>query len=539
MRFSNLSKRIEDYSARSTLTLEEVLGLMKMLCDDVRFESGISVEKCTVTDWELMIDRLYSVSHTVNYIYKKQQKAMAEFDVTSAENTLWQKLQAAEKECGQIKEKLQQLDGLRKQLDDTQAELQSRLAAEKEKHQQAWQVRQQISQLEQELRQLKTMQLPGLEEEHGRLTLEIEQEKQRAEQYRKELETLREKQQSSVSQCSSLREKVEAIRLELEPQQDAHAQLQSQLQRLQENGLHVREEILELQAQIDETKSAEESAIRELAYLRTAKNAEQEDMERLEKELEQARAQKEKDADDRLRWEQQLSDIKKERSELREKCDEMSTMIEANKLLISKEQEECADKQAQLKMLEEQVSKMTACFDGLLSEIQKRKEQLTGMDMDKIEEELRAEQETLQNRIDVYEDTNGQITSIQEQIRQTSEDLDRVQQERDRLLTEKESREAEYTRLGEETEELREALNILDSADFKKRVSLCRNRLDTLRMLQEKMSQSVKDTDCGWTFDPEQHLREELCSAEKTTKQLQNSIQKYAQLWQSELDEMA
>lgn len=440
MQFSNLSKRMKDYSDCSALTLEEVLGLMKMLCDDVRFESGVSVEKCAVKDWELMIDRLYSVSYTVNYIYKKQQKSISEYDAASAENALWQKLQNTENECGQVKEKLQQLSGLKKKLEFQMAE---------------------------------------------------------------------------------------------------HAQLQAQLQSLQENEAHVGTQIQDLKAQIQEAKSAKQSAAEELASLRIESKAAHEDMDSRKKELEQAYAQKEKDDGERLRMEQQQLDVRKQWSVVRKKCDEADTEIETTKQLISRKQTEYVEKQAELKALEEQVSRITKCFQDLLSEIQKRKEQLDNTDKEKTEKELQAELETLQNQIDAYEATKSQIALVKEQISQETESLNKLRQERDRLLNEKENREAEYTHLDDEKENLKEALSILDSVDFKNRVKRCQNQLDIMRMLREKMGQSVKNVDCGWAFDPEQHLREQLSLAEEITRQLRDAIQQYGRLWQSELNAMA
>lgn len=440
MQFSNLSKRMKDYSDCSALTLEEVLGLMKMLCDDVRFESGVSVEKCAVKDWELMIDRLYSVSYTVNYIYKKQQKSISEYDAASAENALWQKLQNTENECGQVKEKLQQLSGLKKKL---------------------------------------------------------------------------------------------------EFQMTEHAQLQAQLQSLQENEAHVGTQIQNLKAQIQEAKSAKQSAAEELASLRIESKAAHEDMDSRKKELEQAYAQKEKDDGERLLMEQQQLDVRKQWSAVRKKCDEADTEIETTKQLISRKQTEYVEKQAELKALEEQVSRITKCFQDLLSEIQKRKEQLDNTDKEKTEKELQAELETLQNQIDAYEATKSQIALVKEQISQETESLNKLRQERDRLLNEKENREAEYTHLDDEKENLKEALRILDSVDFKNRVERCQNQLDIMRMLREKMGQSVKNVDCGWAFDPEQRLREQLSLAEEITRQLRDAIQQYGRLWQSELNAMA
>lgn len=440
MQFSNLSKRMKDYSDCSALTLEEVLGLMKMLCDDVRFESGVSVEKCAVKDWELMIDRLYSVSYTVNYIYKKQQKSISEYDAASAENALWQKLQNTENECGQVKEKLQQLSGLKKKLEFQMAE---------------------------------------------------------------------------------------------------HAQLQAQLQSLQENEAHVGTQIQNLKAQIQEAKSAKQSAAEELASLRIESKAAHEDMDSRKKELEQAYAQKEKDDGERLLMEQQQLDVRKQWSAVRKKCDEADTEIETMKQLISRKQTEYVEKQAELKALEEQVSRITKCFQDLLSEIQKRKEQLDNTDKEKTEKELQAELETLQNQIDAYEATKSQIALVKEQISQETESLNKLRQERDRLLNEKENREAEYTHLDDEKENLKEALCILDSVDFKNRVERCQNQLDIMRMLREKMGQSVKNVDCGWAFDPEQRLREQLSLAEEITRQLRDAIQQYGRLWQSELNAMA
>ncbi len=52
--------------------------MMTMLCDDIRFDTGDLVENCQVGDLDLLIDRLYTICYTVNYIYQGNSKKISQ-----------------------------------------------------------------------------------------------------------------------------------------------------------------------------------------------------------------------------------------------------------------------------------------------------------------------------------------------------------------------------------------------------------------------------------------------------------------------------
>ena len=116
MKFSNLTRRLKDFSDKKEISLEDVLGMMTMLCDDIRFDTGDLVENCQVGDLDLLIDRLYTICYTVNYIYQGNSKKIAEAEMGGGDEELWNDLEAAEKRCGELKEKNRQLKEIKEKL---------------------------------------------------------------------------------------------------------------------------------------------------------------------------------------------------------------------------------------------------------------------------------------------------------------------------------------------------------------------------------------------------------------------------------------
>lgn len=536
MKFTNLSRRMQECTGSGRLSLEDVLGMMTMLCDDVRFETGMAVEKCPVKDWDLLIDRLYTISYTVNYIYQKHSKSIAEFDPGGAEDDLWKQLQSVEEKCGQVREELKQLDGIKKQLENAEASLKTQVAAEKEKQQAQEGCRRRIAAMKSELERLKNSDLPQLQQTCQALEREAAKLKEEeTEQQRRKTSLLR-ALETMEKESKALQDDVEKEQLRVKEEKDAQDRLRTQLEDLKKDAAEQEDEKKKLEKQLKEEKTFSDTAITELVNSREDLRACEEDNERLKEDLEKAQGALQQAKDEKEDCEKKLEDCKNQRSELSKKCDEIKTLIVIAQRQVEEKEKECQKKERERKDLDDQVSRITASFNDLLSKIQERKEQLVGMDKTKIEAQLTAEEKSLQKEIDDLNDKQSQCEAIRKRIGELENQIAADQAKRDELAKKKKKLEDTLDQLLADIEANGRVLAQLESEEYKTRVARCRTKLQALKQLRCSLEQSVDAASCGWEVCLEEDLQKRLKTAEATAQELQAAIREYARVWQADLD---
>lgn len=525
MNFINLSRRIQSFAGCDVPPLEDILGMMSMLCDDVRFETGTLVEKCPVKNWELLIERLYTISYTINFIYQKHQREITEFDASEAENHIWKNLKETEKKCEAVREQLAKLEDGRKRSAEAEEKLQQSLADQREKQTELIQCQQRIAQMEQDLEHIKNSDLLQLEKVRARLESETE--------------ACRRQLQASQQECTRLQRDLENLQASKEEEEKQVQLKEKAVLSVKEDLQKIRiaaEEAEKLQEKLEQEKASYNATVTAVADCQENLNIFREDNERIRQDLEQmqgelAEVRKEKEA-----WEQALAECKKELSALGKECDDTNVLIVVKNRDVEKKQRELNEKKRELKNLDDQLSEITISCSSLLDDIQKRREQLEGMDQNAIELELIADKEALQARLDDMNSKKSQIESIQEQLKELDEKIGGEQKELDGLVKIKTEKEEKFCSLRSGLECLRKDLELLASEEYQNRVIQCRERIEVLQQLRANMEQNARTLECGWEFDLSTSLQNQVASAEKTIQDLQCAIVRYAQQWQAELD---
>lgn len=536
MKFSNLSRRLADYAGQGSITQEEALSLISRLCDDVRFETGASVDRCQVQNWDRLVDELYAIGNTVNTLYEKHKTTILELDQTDTEDALWQKLRAAEAGCRQAKEQLGKLEGVRRELSQAEEDLQRQVSAERELLADESQRRQRISLLEQELAQLRGGDLEAL----ACKCQALEEEKRQALAQRRELEN-----------------QLQARELELAPLREALRNCQSQVQDLSADRTALEQALAKADADAAgdrekiavarETLAAAENEANEIAtelvLVQSQLEAQQTDNRIFREErlvqarqlLERGKAETQALTEELAALETQLSASKEERAGIGEKINEINTLLIVQQKLLEEKKQEHDRKAAERDELNAQVRRMTAGIDGLLEEINKRTEQLEGMDKEKIEADLRQDQAALQEQIEALEQTRQQSQALREEITQKTAEVEAARTQLEELTAQKAGQDKIYGLLERNIADLREKLAALDEPDCRERVERSRNQVQILHRIRTSLEENAAQIGCGWSFDLPKDLIAQIQSAEKTLQTLQTAIQEYTALRQSEL----
>jgi len=517
MQFTNLSRQIQA-GFSGTPALEDILGMMIMLCDDVRFETGTLVEKCPVNNRERMIDRLYTISYTLNYIYRKHRKEISEFDPSSAEDEIWDALADIEQKCDAVRTQLKQLEGVRQQLNTAEVQLQKDLAAQKAKQAEVAACRQRIADLETELQQLKQSKLPELQK--ACISLEAE-----AAACRADCETL-------SRQEETLKPQAEAAREALQQRKKAVSQLEEELKVLQQDGTDAEA----LQAKLEAEKTAYSTAIESLAGLRTKLNTLRADNTQLKEELKNTASQLEDAQTDYNATSDQLSQDAKSLKDLRTKVNDNNVNIKTTRDQIAEKEKDHARSKAELEKLDEELGKIAQSFEGLTADIRKRKEQLRNMDPGAIRRDLETEEAGLRQQIDDLNSMQRQIQSIRSQIEVRQPEVDAARLLVEELAGKQASQLKALEDMQQETDRLRKELKLLEDEAFQDRLHRAGNRLALLTQLHARMTKSVQLLDCGWSASLQDGLQEQTALAEHIIQELQDAVSQYARQWQSELN---
>lgn len=538
MKFSNLSRRLADHSGQSAITQEEALSLISRLCDDVRFETGAPVDRCQVRDWDRLIDELYAIGNTVNTLYEKHKATILEMDQTDTEDPLWQKLRTAEADCRQARERLGKLDGVCRELTRAEEELQRQLAAERELLADEELRRQRVALLEQELAQLRGSEMETL----TCRCQALEEEKQQALAQRQALE---DQLQAREQELAPLRESLQACRSQVQTLSATRSELEQALEKAMADTAGHREKIDSARAELNHAEAEAENITMELVSVQSQLEAQQTDnrifreerLEQARRALEQSKAENQTLCEELAALEAQLSASKEERAGIGEKINEINTFLIVQQKLLDDKKQEHDRKAAQRDELNAQVRRMTAGIDGLLEEINKRTEQLEGMDKEKIEADLRQDQAELQAQIEELEGKQQQIRTLREEIAQKIAESEEVQAQLDGLTAEKAAKDNIHSLLERNLAELQEKLDALSDPAQQERVEQCRNRVKILHQIRISLEENAAQIGCGWSFDLPGDLKAQLQSAEKTLHCLQTAILDYTAQRQSELTE--
>lgn len=251
--------------------------------------------------------------------------------------------------------------------------------------------------------------------------------------------------------------------------------------------------------------------------------------------LEQGKAETQTLSEELVELEKKLSASKEERTEIGAKINEINTFLIVQQKLLDEKKQEHDRKAAERDELNAQVRRMTAGIDGLLEEINKRTEQLEGMDKEKIEADLRQDQENLQAQIEALELSQQQSQALRAQIAEKTAEVEAAQAQLDELTAQKAGQENIHSLLERNLTDLREKLGALASPEHTERVERCRRQVEILHRLRHSLEQNAAQIGCGWSFDLPKDLIAQVQTAEKTLQTLQTAIQEYTALRQSEL----
>ncbi len=329
MKFSNLSRRIGDFAARGSITQEDALSLMSVLCDDIRFDSGIPVDRCAVRDWEQLIDELYALSYTINTLYQAHKKTIMAAEQTDSEDELWQQLREAEAACEAARGQAKQRDALQEKLQQRQKELEELTAAAQNKEAQMALYRSRVAQLEQELDALRhtelqplTERFAALEQEQAQkqellqqLRQEVEQKEGDVEQLRLALQTHEAAAADLEQQRSQLRQRLDAVRSGAEAGTADVENLRQQLQQAQQTNAEMSTECGQVREQLN-ILLADNEALREIELIPA------------QQQLTQAQTESAQLQQDLQLCREAAAALEQQRSQLRQQLEETKTQAE-------------------------------------------------------------------------------------------------------------------------------------------------------------------------------------------------------------------
>ncbi len=530
MKFSNLSRRLSDYAARGAITQEDALGLMSVLCDDIRFESGIPVDRCKVQDWDQLLDELYALSYTINTLYQSHKKTIMEMEQEGQEGELWQQLREAEAACGAARNRGQQQDALQQQLERRQEELKALVAAEAEKNTRAEEYRTRVTELERELQSLRNTDLQPLTERYAalekeqaqkqallqQLRLEMEQKEQEMEALRNDLQICRDGAAALVQERADLEQKLEEVRAGADSGSRDIAALRQQLQEAEAASGAMTTEFVQVRAQL-EAQRADNDAFRE------------ENLVQAQQQLNEAKAQAQQ-------MNQALSDFTAEREAIGTQIAQTGTLIAAKKMDLDNKKNQLADRNAELDRLNDQLSAITADLKPLLDEINMRKEQLDGMDREQIESGLRRNLDTWQAQIQELEKKQRESLDLQEEITRKTSLVASERARLDALVARKREQDDAYSTLCQDVEKLNAQLEELQNPEYLQRIEKLQRQQSMLQQLRANLEQGNRAIGCGWSFQLDQDLDRRLAASAQSLKDLQKTIQDYAAAWQANLN---
>lgn len=517
MKFTNLTRQIQD-GCDGTPALEDILGMMISLCEDVRFETKTLVEKCPVNNRERMIDRLYTISYTLNYIYEKHSQEISDFDPSCAEDEIWRALAEIEQKCGIVHEQIKQMDGTRAQLKSVEAQLQKDIEVQKAKQTEVAACRQRIADLESELRQLKESKLPVLQQTCA--TLEAEAAARRADH------------EALSKKAETLKPQAEAARTALQKKQQEVARLEAELEKLRQDGT----DAATLSEKLEAEKIAYNTAIEALAGLRTELDTVRGDNAQMAEELETVKVDLETAKNDHKHTSDQLSDAAKDLQDLRKKVNDNKVNIKTTQNQIDAKQKDFAQSDKQLKQLEDELGKIAQSCEGIMADIRRKKEQLRNMDPEAIRRDLEQEEASLNQQIEEANSLQRQTESIRGQIEAQEPDLTAARLLLNELTGKQQAQQKELEDMRQKTDQLRADLKLLENKDFQDRLLRSTTKLELLTQLHTRMTRNIQLLDCGWSANLEDGLQKQITLAEHTIQELQQAVSQYARQWQADLN---
>ncbi len=531
MKFSNLSRRLSDYTSRGTITQEDALSLISVLCDDIRFESGVPVDRCQVRDAEQLVDELYALSYTINTLYQSHKSMIQSLGESEEDGQMWEQLREAQAACDAVRSQNQQQDVKLKQLKDREAELYALRNAAQDKEAQTALYKTKVAQLEQELELLRHTELQPLTERFAALEKEQAQKEALLRQLQQELG-------QKEQEMTALRTTLQTCQNSAAALEEERAGLQQKLEELHVGAESSTQQITQLRQQLQEAENANGTMTMEFVQVRAQLEAQQADNEafrtenlvKAQQQLNEAKAQAQQ-------MNQTLLDFTGEREAIGAQIAQAGTLIAAKQMDLDNKKQQLAERNGELEHLNDQLSAITADLKPLLDEINMRKEQLDGMDREQIESGLRKNLEIWQAQIQELEQKQRECLDLQEEItRKTS----LVASERDRwenLTAQKRQQDEAYSALCQDVETVNAQLEELKNPEYLQRLEKLQRQQGILQQLRTNLEQGNRNIGCGWSFHLRQDLDQRLTASAQSLKDLQKAIQDYTTLWQTNLNQ--
>lgn len=454
---------MKELSDKRELSLEDVLGMMIMLFDDVRFDTGNLVESCSVNNFEAMIDRLYTVVYTVGYIYSKNKRSIKEYEDDNSEENIWQELNNVEIECNKTRAKIKKLEEEKNKLSSEKEALEIQLSIAREKETEIQKLQQQVFQLNQKISQINSEDLPKLRQECEALEKEKQDCTNAIQELIKRRSQIEFEQEDLSEQKNTAQEEVKRLTFLMEAAKNENDNLKNQIEDLERNNKLQNEEKISCQQKLEALRAEIqdisgqmlpklqqecESLEKEKADCTEILNELEKKHSLAENQLTSIKAQQEVTRNDINKLSDEIEKSKQEKSALEDELNELGK----NSQLIEKEKEDCVQ---QIYLLKKQIEGLTA---KTLPKVKARCESLENEKSCCMEslEKLRQERQQIKAQADdirsQQETTEAEINSLKDEIEKGGSRKASLQEELENIRRSCEEQKAEIQNLRKQLE---------------------------------------------------------------------------------------
>ena len=248
MRFDRTRESMEALEARKDMTVLDVLNLFYDLCEDVKDEQGVAIEKLDSGERERMVTRLSWVGRTILKIVKSQPMEEIEEEKKARLETVCENLDDVLSEVRKTEIVIIKMQQETEKLEIEKKRLEKRKDEIREQEKEAVSLKRQCNQLEEEIRICQNNKIPDLQKKMEQLHLELEeqrkQEKQKEEEYRllgvkkeeleQEKQDLEERQRERLTDIKKAEIEWDELKKELEDVLQEQEQIQENVKRKKE-----------------------------------------------------------------------------------------------------------------------------------------------------------------------------------------------------------------------------------------------------------------------------------------------------------------
>ena len=425
---------VKDIQRRETVSLNDALKIFGDLCEDIKTDTGNTIENQPVTNAEEMVQNLCSAARIISRIYARN---MDVFDQPGY-RTRWEKAEKRLEETNRRMEELEVETARYRLLLEEVYQAEEQLNSKREE----------IAKAQESLRDLK--------KQKQNLTCKMEESRNSIEQYREQINQIRDSELPQLQDC-------------LEAAEKEYGELVSQRQRTEEQIAAVKNDGIEMQSQIEDAEEvlrSEDSALLEREKLlkeysgQCRQLAEAKQLNRV-----QLDAVKNEIADYERGNTQLQQELERYKRDVIPALMEQKQRLQENQEMQKRQERELEEKIAGLesdakKLMDDYTVKKTALEQkhGIhLADEEKIAQMLQRQEQQQKEELERKRRENgrLQESINAQ---NAEIQQVLQQIREATDRELEITQETGRLTCELENKKREYLRMESDNRRLSEEL---------------------------------------------------------------------------------